>query len=336
MIVSERVKIDLTEGEQLLTDSARPVSKKKGRLLVEIWKNREIYFLILLPVAWYIVLCYFPMGGLSLAFKSYNGKVGIWGSAWIGLQNFKAVFNAPMFADAFWMTIWINLVMLVICFPAPIVLALMLNELRMPRSKKIMQTIFTFPNFLSWIIIASIIKNLLSQDGALNGFLNTINVEPVSILGEKHLFRPMLYITSIWKSAGWSSIIYLATISGIDQSQYEAAEIDGANRWQRLIYVTLPSLMGTISIMFILEIGGMMGGHFDQIYNLQNDIVQEEAETLALYIYRITFERKPDYGFSTAVSMFCSVINAALMITANTVSRRLGGGGLIGDVNNGH
>lgn len=310
--------------------------KGKNRLLVEIWKNREIYFLIIPAIAWYIVLCYFPMGGLSLAFKSYNGKLGIWGSTWIGLQNFKAVFAAPMFADAFWMTIWINVVKLVICFPAPIVLALMLNELRMSRAKKIMQTIYTFPNFLSWIIIASIIKNLLSADGALNGFLATINVPPVAILGEKQLFRPILYISSIWKGAGWSSIIYLATISGIDQSQYEAAEIDGANRWQRLWFITLPSLMGTISIMFILEIGGMMGGHFDQIYNLQNDIVAAEAETLAMYIYRITFERTPDYGFSTAVSMFCSVINAVLMITANTVSRRLGGGGLIGDVNNGH
>lgn len=306
------------------------------RLMIDIWKNREIYLLILPPVIWYVVICYFPMGGLSLAFKSYSGKIGIWGSTWIGCQNFKAVFDSPMFAQAFWMTIWINIVKLVICFPAPIVLALMLNELRMARSKKIMQTIFTFPNFLSWIIISSIIKNLLSSDGALNGFLAAINAEPVSILGEKHLFRPILYISSIWKSAGWSSIIYLATISGIDQSQYEAAEIDGANRWQRLLYITLPSLMGTISIMFILEIGGMMGGHFDQIYNLQNDVVASEAETLALYIYRITFERKPDYGFSTAVSMFCSVINAILMITANTVSRRLGGGGLIGDVNNGH
>ena len=310
--------------------------RRQNKLALEIWKNREIYLLIIPAVIWYIVMCYFPMGGLSLAFKSYKGKLGIWGSPWVGMKNFIAVFKSPMFTDAFWMTIWINIVMLVICFPAPIVLALMLNELRMTRYKKALQTIFTFPNFLSWIIISSIIKNLLSADGALNGFLASMGLEPVSILGEKELFRPLIYASSIWKSAGWSSIIYLATISGIDQSQYEAAEIDGANRWQRLIYITLPSLLPTISVMFILEIGGMMGGHFDQIYNLQNDIVASEAETLALYIYRITFERKPDYGFSTAVSMFCSVINAALMITANMVSKRLGGGGLIGDVNNGH
>ena len=309
---------------------------KGKRLLTEIVKNREIYLLVIPAVIWYVVMCYFPMGGLSLAFKSYKGKLGIWGSPWVGLKNFESVFRAPMFANAFWMTIRINMVMLAICFPAPIILALMLNELRMGRYKKGLQTIFTFPNFLSWIIISSIIKNLISADGALNGFLSTMGMEPVSILGEKTLFRPLIYLTSIWKSAGWSSIIYLATSSGIDQSQYEAAEIDGANRWQRLVYITLPSLLPTISIMFILEIGGMMGGHFDQIYNLQNDIVASEAETLSVYIYRITFERKPDYGFSTAVSMFCSVINAALMITANMVSKRLGGGGLIGDVNNGH
>ncbi|MBQ3080528.1 MAG: sugar ABC transporter permease [Clostridia bacterium] len=306
------------------------------RLFIEMWKNKEIYLLIVPAIVWYIVLCYFPMGGLSLAFKNYMGRIGIWGSEWIGFKNFEAVFASPLFFNAFWMTIYMNIVMLAICFPAPIVLALMLNELRLNKYKKALQTIFTFPNFLSWIIIASIIKNLLSTDGALNGFLAALNMNQVSILGEKQLFRPLIYLTRIWKSAGWSSIIYLATISGIDQSQYEAAEIDGANRWQRLRFITLPSLMGTVSIMFILEIGGMMSGHFDQIYNLQNDIVAQEAETLALYIYRITFERTPDYGFSTAVSMFCSVINAILMITANTVSRRLGGGGLIGDVNNGH
>ena len=309
---------------------------KRKKLLTEIWKNREIYLLVIPAVIWYVVICYFPMGGLSLAFKSYKGKLGIWASPWVGLKNFRAVFESPMFSDAFWMTIFMNCVMLVICFPAPIILALMLNELRMNRYKKVLQTIFTFPNFLSWIIIGSIIKNLLSADGTINGMLSMLGMEKVSFLGDKELFRPLIYMTSIWKSAGWSSIIYLATISGIDQSQYEAAEIDGASRWQRLIYITLPSLLPTISIMFILEIGGMMGGHFDQIYNLQNDIVASSAETLSLYIYRITFERKPDYGFSTAVSMFCSVINAALMIAANMVSKRLGGGGLIGDVNNGH
>ncbi len=310
--------------------------RRRSKFALEIWKNREIYLLIIPAITWYIVMCYFPMGGLSLAFKSYKGKLGIWASPWVGMKNFATVFNSPSFANAFWMTIWINIVELILCFPAPVILALMLNELRMNRYKKALQTVFTFPNFLSWIIISSIIKNLLSADGALNGFLSTLGMEPVSVLGEKELFRPLIYVSSIWKSAGWSSIIYLATISGIEQSQYEAAEIDGANRWQRLIYITLPSLLPTISIMFILEIGGMMGGHFDQIYNLQNDVVASKAETLAVYIYRITFERKPDYGFSTAVSMFCSVINAALMIAANTVSKRLGGGGLIGDVNNGH
>lgn len=313
-----------------------PTYHRRSRLWTEIVRNREIYLLIIPVVIWYIVFCYFPMGGLSLAFKSYKGKLGVWASPWIGFENFTNVFSSPLFSKAFWTTIWINVVKLIVCFPAPIILAVMLNELRMNRYKKVLQTIFTFPNFLSWIIVGSIIKNLLSTDGALNGFLSSIGAAQISILGSKTAFRPLLYISSIWKSAGWSSIIYLAAISGIDSSQYEAAEIDGASRWQRIKHITLPSILPTISIMFILEIGGMMGGHFDQIFNLQNDIVAAEAETLALYIYRITFERKPDYGFSTAVSMFCSVINTVLMVTANTVSKRLGGSGLIGDVNSGH
>ena len=156
---------------------------KRSKLMLEIWKNREIYLLIIPAIIWYIVICYFPMGGLSLAFKSYKGKLGIWGSPWVGMKNFKAVFKAPMFSDAFWMTIWMNCVMLVVCFPAPILLALMLNELRMTRYKKTLQTVFTFPNFLSWIIISSIIKNLLSADGTVNGFLTAMGMEKVTILG---------------------------------------------------------------------------------------------------------------------------------------------------------
>lgn len=320
----------------LRSKAVQPARTGYRRLWTDIVRNREIYLLIIPAVIWYIVFCYFPMGGLSLAFKTYKGKLGIWGSPWCGLANFKKVFATPSFSSAFWTTIYINIFKLLLCFPAPIILAVMLNELRMTKYKKALQTIFTFPNFLSWVIIGSIIKNLLSADGALNGLLTSMGLETVSILGSKTLFRPLLYVSSVWKSAGWSSIIYLAAISGIDQSQYEAAEIDGASRIQRILYITIPSILPTISIMLVLEIGGMMGGHFDQIYNLQNDIVASQAETLALYVYRITFERKPDYGFSTAVSMFCSVINTILMITANSLSRRLGGSGLIGDVNNGH
>lgn len=304
--------------------------RKKKPLWKRILQSKEIYFLILPAVIWYIVICYRPLGGLVLAFKTYKGRLGIWGSPWCGLKNFELLFNSPEFFNSVKMTLWINVIELLVCFPAPIILALMLNELRMGKYKKCLQTIFTFPNFLSWVIVGSIIKNLLSVDGVVNGIFYQLGLSKVSFLGTPEFFRPILYISTIWKGAGWSSIMYLAAISGIDQQQYEAAEIEGANRWQRMTKITLPSIMPTVCILLVLQIGGMMGGHFDQIFNLQNDIVRPSAETLAMYIYRITFTRKPDYGFSTAVSLFSSVVNMILLVGANTITKRLGGGGLMG------
>ncbi len=303
---------------------------QRRSLWVEIFKNKEIYLLALPAVIWYAVFCYMPMGGLTLAFKSFKANLGIWGSPWNGLTNFESLFRDPAFGRSVGVTLWINAVELVLCFPAPILLALMLNELRMGRYKKVLQTVYTFPHFLSWVIIASIVKNLLSIDGVVNGLMANLGMEKVSFLGNKSLFRPLIYITEIWKEAGWSSIIYLAAISGVDQQLYEVAEIDGASRLQRVLHITLPSIFPTIAVMLILQMGGIMGGHFDQIYNLQNDIIASSAETLNLYIYRITFQRTPNYGFSTAVSLFCSVINMALLLSTNKIAERFGGVGLMG------
>ena len=303
---------------------------QRRSLWVEIFKNKEIYLLALPAVIWYAVFCYMPMGGLTLAFKSFKANLGIWGSPWNGLTNFESLFRDPAFGRSVGVTLWINAVELVLCFPAPILLALMLNELRMGRYKKVLQTVYTFPHFLSWVIIASIVKNLLSIDGVVNGLMANLGMEKVSFLGNKNLFRPLIYITEIWKEAGWSSIIYLAAISGVDQQLYEVAEIDGASRLQRVLHITLPSIFPTIAVMLILQMGGIMGGHFDQIYNLQNDIIASSAETLNLYIYRITFQRTPNYGFSTAVNLFCSVINMALLLSTNKIAERFGGVGLMG------
>lgn len=304
----------------------------KRRLWTEILQNKEIYLLALPAIIWYLVFCYGPMGGLTLAFKSFKAKLGIWGSPWVGMKNFESLFRDSSFFNAVGITLWINVVELVLCFPMPILIAIMLNELRLGRYKKILQTVFTFPHFLSWVIVGSIIKNLLSVDGVFNGILANLGMNQVVFLGDRDLFRPLLYITEIWKEAGWSSIIYLAAISGIEQQQYEAAEIDGATRLQRILYITLPSLLPTVAVMLILQMGGIMGGHFDQIYNLQNDIIAPAAETLNMYIYRITFRRTPNYGFSTAVSLFCSVVNMVLLLGTNKLAERFGGTGLMGGI----
>ena len=305
-------------------------ARRKKSIWIEVWKKKEFYLLALPAIIWYIVFCYFPMGGLSLAFKSYKPKLGIWGSPWVGWDHFALLVKDPAFFNSIKMTLWINIVELVLCFPLPVLLAVVFNELRMKRYQRVLQTVFTFPHFLSWVIVASLMKNFLSMEGVVNGLLASLGMESYSFLGDKDIFRPILYISLIWKEVGWDSIIYLAAITGIDPQQYESAEIDGATRLQRIVHITIPSIMPTVAIMLILRVGGMLGGHFDQIYNLQNDVVAQSAETLAMYIYRITFNRTPNYGFSTAVSLISSVVSMVLVITANKVSERFGGVGLMG------
>ena len=308
-----------------------PAVRRKS-LWVEIRKHKEFYLLALPAIIWYIVFCYMPMGGLSLSFKTYKAKLGIWGSPWVGMSNFESLFKDPAFFNSVKMTLRINFVELLLCFPAPILLAILFNELRMNRYKRVLQTVFTFPHFLSWVIVGSLLKNFLAMDGVINGMMTSVGLKSYSFLGDKTLFRPIIYMSAIWKEVGWESIIYLSASTGIDAQQYEAAEIDGASRFQRIIYITLPSILPTVAIMLILRMGSMMGGHFDQIFNLQNDVISSAAETLNMYIYRITFRRTPSYGFSTAVSLFSSVINMILLVTANKLSEHFGGTGLMGGV----
>ena len=279
-----------------------------------IWKNRACYSLMLPGIIWFILFAYGPMSGLLLAFKTYSARGGIWGSPWCGFENFAYVFKDAAFFRSVWTTLTINIGRLLFQFPVPIILALLINECKWKRFNKIAQTIFTFPYFLSWVIVASIVTNVLSLDGMVNSLLAMLNLDKTNFLGNSTLFIPLLYLTESWKSAGWSAIIYLAALSGIDVDQYEAAELDGANRWQTLIRVTLPNLKPTILVMLVLSIGNLMTGGFDQIFNLSNPAVEDICEILDMYIYRITFGSVPDFGFSMAISLFRSVVNCIFLI----------------------
>ncbi len=319
--------MDNSVARQKHTGGFRDKAKKLGK---EIWKFRAIYALLLPGLLWYFIFAYLPMGGLSLAFKSYKANLGIWGSPWIGLGNYEYVFRDAAFWQSIWKTIYINIGRMVFQFPAPIILALIINEFRMKRYKRVLQTIYTFPHFLSWIIVASIATNVLSLDGMVNQVVMAFGGEPVSFLGNPNSFIPLLYITDIWKYAGYGSIIYLAAISGIDTDQYEAADIDGATRWQKLVHITLPSILPTIIIMFIMTTGTMMSMGFDQIFNMSNAAVKDSVEVLDMYIYRITFQSAADFSFSTAVSLFRSIVNMLFLIVADRGSKLMGGGGLFG------
>lgn len=306
----------------------RRLNGQNKSLARRIWDARWLYLLILPGVLYFVVWHYMPMEGILLAFKKYNARLGIWGSEWVGLKNFKRIFITPAAIKAILNTLRVSLSRLVIEFPAPIILALLLNEVVGKRFKKVLQTVYTFPHFLSWVVVSIIVSNFLSNAGFFNSLLRELGFESVNFLADKALFRPLIYFTSIWKEVGWSSIIYMAAIANVDPALYEAAELDGAGRLQQAWHITVSSIRDTIVLMFIMSVGGMMNAGFDQIFNMSNDVVKEAGQIIDTYVYDITFLSAPNYGFSTAVEVFKAVINLILMLLANKVSKKATGNAL--------
>lgn len=296
--------------------------------MTNVWKSREDYLLILPGVVWYIIFAYIPIYGLTLAFKTYKAKLGIFESPWVGLENYVYVFRDPAFLDSVFRTIVINLGRILFQFPFPIFLALILNEVSVNKFKKILQTVYTFPHFLSWVVVASIMVNILDSRGMVNALIVMCGGGKFNFLGNPEAFKPLLYITENWKAAGWTMIIYLAAIAGIDAEQYESARIDGATRLQSMWYITLPAIKSTIIVLLILQVGNIMTQGFDQIFNISNPATSKAGEILDIYIYRITFQSSADFSFSTAVSLFRSVINFAFLVSADRITRMLGLDGL--------
>ena len=308
-------------------NNLRPGGRRLG-LWDTLVKYRAIYILLLPGLIWYLMFAVAPLFGLQLAFKTYRANLGIWGSPWAGTRNFDRMFKNPEFANAIRQTLLINVLRLLVTFPFPVIMAVFFNEMRFKRAKNPLQVTFTLPHFLSWVVVASIFNNLLSSDGFVNNLIVALGGARVKIVGNSSVFLPLLYFTDIWRSAGWSMIVYLAAITDIDMEQYEAAEIDGASRWQMITHVTLPSISNTIVIMFILAAGNIMTAGFNQVFNFSNAAVRKTAETLDMYIYRITFQAAPDFGFSMAITVFRSVINMLLLLITDRGAKLLGGSGL--------
>lgn len=306
----------------------RQTARFGRRLVRSMYRARYQYLLLLPGLIFFVIFCYIPIYGLTLAFKEYNASLGILRSPFIGWLNFKYLFREPAFWNALSNTLKISFCRILFQFPFPILLALMLNELSSRRTSKVLQTVFTFPHFLSWLVIGGIFINLLGDQGTVNTFLHSIGQERVQILSRSQYFIPLLYLSEIWKSSGWECIIYLAAIASIDTQQYEAAIIDGANRFHKLIYITLPGIKSTIVILLILAFGNVMNAGFDQIFNLGNAAVREASEILDTYIYRITFKGSSDFGFSTAVGLFRSVANFVFLIVCDRIAKLIGENGL--------
>ncbi|MDG0813563.1 ABC transporter permease [Cohnella rhizosphaerae] len=294
----------------------------------DIRKNKYIYLILLPGLLYYGIFCYAPMYGIQLAFKDFRAIEGIWGSPFVGLKHYAYIFKDQEFWQAFRNTIEISFSRLLFQFPVPIVLALLLNELREGRYKKWLQTLFTFPNFLSWVIVSGMIVNVFGTEGAVNHLLTLFGGNEQMFLANQELFRPLLYLSDIWKSSGWVAIIYLATIASISPDLYEASYMDGANRFQRMLYITWPGIRSAVVLMLLLSVGNTMNAGFDQIFNMYNPAVLPVSDILDTYIYRVTFQTSGDFGFSTAVGLFKSLINFALLVLFDRLAKAVGERGI--------
>ena len=295
-------------------------------------KNYKKHFwllVMLLPaVAYYIVFKYIPMYGATLAFKNFQILKGIMGSPWVGLQHFERLFSMGSFFTVVRNTFVISFYKLLFGFPAPIIFAILLSELKHLRFKKTVQTISYLPHFLSWVVLASIFIQFFSPSiGPFNYILRFLGFSDIYVLTSPKFFRSLLVVTSVWKSFGWGSIIYLASLGGIDSELYEAAHIDGANRFQRIIHVTIPGLTPVITIMLILTVGQLLNDDFDQILNMYNPAVYSVADVISTYVYRVGL-LQVNYSLATAVGLFKNVLAFTLILITNSITKRVNDYGL--------
>jgi len=291
-------------------------------------RNKWVYALAIPAVVWYIIFCYTPIYGLIIAFKDYNLFDGIMGSPWVGLKHFRDFFGSIYFGRLVKNTLLLNVYGILIGFPIPIILALMMNELKSQRYKKLIQTTSYLPHFISIVVVCGMVIDFTSSRGFITQYVNQIFGTKYENLLEEVKFYRTIYITSdVWQTAGWGSIIYLAALSGVDMSLYEAAKIDGANKWQQLWNVTIPSILPTIVIMFILRLGSVMSIGADKTILLYNELTYENSDIISSYVFRQGVGGS-NYSASTAVGLFNSVINCVLVVTANAASKKFTDSGL--------
>ncbi|MBP1966473.1 putative aldouronate transport system permease protein [Paenibacillus aceris] len=311
-------------------ESARPLEKAQlvrkkmdvNRYVRDFVLNKYLYLMMVPVLAYYLIFHYAPMYGALIAFKEYSPMKGILGSPWIGFKHFQDFFGSYYFWRILKNTIVISLYSLVFEFPAPIILALLINEVRSKMFKRVAQTITYMPYFISMVVICGIITDFTNADGVINKIVMAFGYDGQAMLQKPELFRPIYILSEIWQRIGWESIIYIAALMGIDQEQYEAARMDGASRWKQIIYITLPGIMPTIAIMFILRMGNLLNVGFEKIILLYNPVTYETADVISSFVYRkglLEF----GWSYSSAVGLFNSVINLILLITANYISRKV-------------
>ncbi len=312
-----------TVGEPLTVSKGRPRrGGHKTGLRVLLVRYRWLYVMLLPGIAYFAVFKYGPMYGVSIAFKDYVPFLGINGSSWVGLKYFQQLFDGPDFLRILTNTLILAALKIFFGFPAPIVVALLLNEVRIGIVKRSIQTAIYIPHFLSWTIVASLTYLLFAVDtGAITHLANAVFHTKFDFLADPHWFRPVIVLQSLWKDTGWASIIYLAALAGVDPSLYEAARMDGANRWQQTRHVTLPGIRSTVIIMMILTMGHVLDTGFDQIYLMTNSLNRSVADVFDTFVYYIGITQGA-FSYSTAIGLFKGVVGVILVLGANWLAKR--------------
>ncbi len=303
---------------------------KPARSTESIWvtigrdlrRNKLLYLMVLPVIAYYLIFDYGPMYGLQIAFKDYGPGAGIWNSPWVGFENFIQFFNSYYFWRIIRNTLLINVYELIFGFPAPIILALLLNELRQQAFKRVVQTVTYLPHFISIVVVVGMLVDFLARDGVVNQLTALFGIPSRSFLSEPEWFRSLYVSSGIWQQVGWGSIIYLAALSGIDPTLYEAAKVDGAGRWKQMIHITIPGIMPTIIILLILRMGSMMSLGSEKILLMYNPLTYDTADVISTFVYRKGI-LEASYSYTTAVGLFNAVIAFSLLIISNSISKRV-------------
>lgn len=299
-----------------IADKTNVQRKKKN------WqKDWQLHLMILPGLLFILIFKYMPLGGITIAFKEFLPGKGIWGSPWVGLENFEYMLALPDTKRVMWNTLFIAAAKILINFPVPIIIYILLNEVKNHRFKRSVQTIIYLPYFISWVILAGIIQDLFAKEGLINQFLGIFGAEPVFFLGNKYAFLGVLIGTDVWKNFGYNTVVYLAAITGIDETLYEAAKIDGANRFQQIWNVTLPGIAPIVVLMMILNLGNVLNAGFEQIFNLYNPLVYETADIIDTFVYRISLV-EANYSLGTAVGLLKSVVSFILIVTSYKIANK--------------
>ena len=317
-----KMKAEMKRGDLSLSNSRRAESAVSGRL-VRHFRNFWPYYVMILPGLTFLILIkYIPMAGSAIAFQNFSLRKGIWASSWVGLENFRKLLDYDDFYRVFRNTLILGALKTLIVFPVPILLALLMNELRHPLVKKSIQTVVTIPHFISWVIVGGLTFDVLGAAGLFNQIRSLFGLEMILPMQKSAWFRTVYVLTSIWKESGWGTVVYLAAISGIDPGLYESASIDGASRFQKMTRITFPMILPTAVTLFLINIGSFLDLGFDQVFNLYTPMTYDVADIFDTYVYRSGIQQGK-YSFSTAVGLFQSVIGFILVVVFNRLSKRV-------------